>query len=45
MADQGDNDTINRTYESDLGINLGGNWKVWVKFVRKPERDRARSDQ
>lgn len=40
-----ENDTITRMHRSDLGINPGGNWKVWVKSVRKPERYRASSDQ
>lgn len=24
---------INKMYESNLSINMGGNWKVWVEFV------------
>ena len=24
---------INKMYESNLSIHMGGNWKVWVEFV------------
>lgn len=29
---------ITRMHDSDVGIDLGGNWKAWVKYVRKIER-------
>ena len=29
---------INKMYESNLSINMGGNWKVWVEFVETIKR-------
>lgn len=29
-----------RCYKGDLSINMGGNWKVSIEFVRKIERNR-----
>ena len=36
---------INKMYESNLSINMGGNWKVWVEFVETIKRCKGGSSQ